>query len=169
MRDETSKNLDSSGGFSVAPPPAGSFIVGPATPAEAGELTALAALCEERPWSSENIASELADRLSFHYLLRTSGEGRLCCFVLARLVIDVLDIYNVGTHPDFRRKGCARFLLNHAIREAKNRGGKMACLEVRATNAAARACYESLGFSIDSVRKEYYDSKVDAILMSRVL
>jgi len=141
----------------------------PATSGEEAELTALAALCEKRPWSRENIASELAGGLAFHFLLRTAGEGRLCCFVLARMVIDVLDIYNVGTHPEFRRRGCARFLLNHALREAKNRGGKTACLEVRANNTAARACYESLGFRIDSVRKKYYDGEEDAILMSRVL
>ena len=148
---------------------AGKFVITPAMGTEVAELFALSALCEKRPWSEKNIASALADRSAFHFLLRRSDDGALCSFVLARFVIDELEINKVGTHPDFRRRGCARLLLRHTLQEAKEHGGKKAFLEVRAGNNAAQACYESIGFHVDSVRKEYYHSKEDAFLMSRVL
>jgi ribosomal-protein-alanine acetyltransferase len=165
MRDETSKELDSSGD----PPLAGPFVVVPASVPGEEELPALAALCEERSWSEKNIASALADKSAFHFLLRRAGDGTLCSFVLARFVIDVLDIDKVGTHPDFRRRGCARILIRHALREAKKRGGKVAFLEVRAGNTAARECYQSVGFQVDSVRKGYYNAGEDAIVMKKIL
>jgi [ribosomal protein S18]-alanine N-acetyltransferase len=168
MRDETSKCIRSSkirdGSFL-----AGKFIITPATGVEAVELFALSTLCEQHPWSEKNVASALADTSAFHFLLRRAVDGALCSFVLARFIIDELEIDKVGTHPDFRRQGCARLLLRHSLHEAKKRGGKRALLEVRAGNNAAQACYGSIGFHVDSVRKGYYHSQEDALLMSIAL
>jgi len=51
-------------------------------------------------------------------------------------------------------------------------GAKRCLLEVRASNAAARGLYRSLGFQVDGVRKNYYPAatgREDALLMSREL
>jgi ribosomal-protein-alanine N-acetyltransferase len=169
MRGETSKNLDSSGGPSAVSTPDGLFVAVRATAAAEAELVALARLCEKRPWSEKNIAAGLTAGAAFNFLLRRTADGSLCSFVLARLTIDELEIDKVGTHPDFRRRGCARFLLGHVVQEAGRRGGKGAFLEVGAGNTAALACYQSLGFRVDSVRKRYYESGEDAVVMSLVL
>ena len=169
MRNATSKNHDSSREACVDPPLAGSFAIVSGTGAGEADLFTLAALCEERLWSKANFVSELAARCAFHFLLRRKSDGALCSFVLAQFVIDELDINKIGTHPDFRRRGCARFLLGHTLQEAKKRGGKRAFLEVRVGNTAAQACYRSIGFHVDSVRRRYYDLKEDALLMSMAL
>jgi ribosomal protein S18 acetylase RimI-like enzyme len=55
-----------------------------------------------------------------------------------------------------------------ALRRAARAGARVALLEVRAGNVAARALYESLGFRACGVRREYYTAPVeDAVLMRR--
>ena len=45
-------------------------------------------------------------------------------------------------------------------------GVRTVCLEVRASNTAARALYEALDFQAVSVRKNYYnDPREDAVIM----
>ena len=42
-------------------------------------------------------------------------------------------------------------------------------LEVRASNSAAIALYEQLGFKRVGIRARYYDSVEDAILMDKII
>jgi ribosomal-protein-alanine N-acetyltransferase len=45
-------------------------------------------------------------------------------------------------------------------------GVKTVCLEVRASNTAAKALYEALDFEPISIRKNYYDDpREDAVIM----
>jgi len=61
------------------------------------------------------------------------------------------EIGNVATHPDYRRRGLARQLVDRAIEHAKEHGAEMCLLEVRAENTPAYNLYRSQGF-------EHYDS-----------
>jgi ribosomal-protein-alanine N-acetyltransferase len=141
----------------------------PATFSDFPVLFNLENLSQPHPWSKENFVSELEDPHSFHFMLRIHNGDCPCSFVLARLIIDELHIHRVGTHPDFRRQGCARHLLNHAMSKARERGLKNALLEVRSGNTAAFHLYQSLDFYIAGVRKGYYGSRENALLMSRTL
>jgi ribosomal protein S18 acetylase RimI-like enzyme len=60
-------------------------------------------------------------------------------------------IGNVATHPDYRRRGLARRLVNRAIEHAQSLGAEMCLLEVRAENTPAYNLYRSQGF-------DHYDS-----------
>lgn len=55
-------------------------------------------------------------------------------------------IGNVAVHPDHRRQGIARMLMETTINEVVACGGRWIGLEVRADNVAARALYEPFGF-----------------------
>lgn len=54
-------------------------------------------------------------------------------------------IANVAVHPDFRRHGIARHLMQAALDWVEARG-RFATLQVEADNDAARALYDALGF-----------------------
>jgi len=54
-------------------------------------------------------------------------------------------IANVAVHPDFRRHGIARHLMQAALEWVRARG-QFATLQVEANNDAARALYDTLGF-----------------------
>jgi hypothetical protein len=59
---------------------------------------------------------------------------------------DLWIIANVVTHPDYRRRGIARGLMEAAIQAARDCGARQIQLQVRADNAGAQRLYERLGF-----------------------
>jgi ribosomal-protein-alanine N-acetyltransferase len=96
-------------------------------------------------------------------------QGRLAGFAVARLLPpDEVEILNVATDPGVRRMGVGSALLQ-ALLELP---GRVLFLEVRASNAAARALYKSGGFAEKGKRRNYYpglgiptDSREDAVVM----
>ena len=94
------------------------------------------------------------------------AQGRLHAFLVARQVIDdEFELLNMAVAPDQRRQGHAKALLTDALQRFPG----MWFLEVRASNAAALALYEALGFHRSGRRREYYRSPVeDAIEMSKL-
>ncbi|MGN1092936.1 MAG: GNAT family N-acetyltransferase, partial [Monoglobaceae bacterium] len=69
-------------------------------------------------------------------------------------------------HPDYRREGIARKMLDTVINICKEKKIERLCLEVKESNISAIKLYESFGFKTDGVRKRYYQNKYDAYLMS---
>ena len=99
----------------------------------------------------------------------TSGR-RLKGYIAARMSADELHINNIGVRPDIQRRGVGRALLGAALDIASARGARLAVLEVRAGNLAARAMYERVGFKMVGERKNYYRQPVeDAKVMTMLL
>ena len=74
----------------------------------------------------------------------------------------------MAVFPEYRRQGVAAKLL--AVFENFARGNKLAflTLEVRPSNTAAIALYESFGFRQAGRRKNYYDlPKEDALILTK--
>ena len=101
---------------------------------------------------------------AFHvlgYFENTILAGYLAYF----MVLDEVDILNLGVHPDFRRNGVGRNLMLFLLCRCRKMNIKRGVLDVKVTNSPARNLYESLGFKKVGVRKKYYpDTKEDAIL-----
>jgi len=89
-------------------------------------------------------------------------EG-LAALVYRRVADGEFEILNLAVAPEARRQGLARALIEEALR----RGGRW-FLEVRESNAAARALYGSVGFREAGERRGYYsDPPEKAIVMVR--
>ncbi len=58
----------------------------------------------------------------------------------------VWTIANVAVHPNYRRRGIGRALMQQAIAHVEQRGGGLVALRVAADNRPALALYEHLGF-----------------------
>ncbi|MEZ5386347.1 MAG: GNAT family acetyltransferase [Prosthecobacter sp.] len=56
-----------------------------------------------------------------------------------------------AVHPDHQRQGFARELMQHAEAMLRAAGCPKINLQVRGTNAAVIALYESMGFAVDNV------------------
>ena len=76
-------------------------------------------------------------------------------FALARAVFEEAELLLIATHPDFRRLGIARKLIDAVISWAKSKGSKMVFLEVREGNPAL-ALYLDVGFIQVGKREGYY-------------
>lgn len=120
--------------------------------------------CFSAPWSRAGLESDLLSTTSHWYGAVDQKTGRLAAFLGAHIVCDEAEIVNVATFPDYRRNGLAKALIRELFR--RHPGLTQVFLEVRDSNAAARALYEKMGFSRYAVRRNYYENPAeDAILM----
>ncbi len=55
-------------------------------------------------------------------------------------------VANVAVHPDYRRQGYARLLMNAVVQDVQNRQGREILLQVERENATAISLYRSIGF-----------------------
>lgn len=91
--------------------------------------------------------------------------GYICILVVA----DEVNINNIAVHPQYRRQGVAKKLMQWALNWAKGREAKKAFLEVRPSNQEALKFYEGLNFNVLGVRKRYYSDGEDALVLAKDL
>lgn len=75
----------------------------------------------------------------------------------------------LGVAPEWRRRGVGRDLMRQIETAFRERGVQLIHLEVRTTNAGARALYEGLGFTVAGRRLAYYTNGDDGFLMIKAL
>ncbi|WP_312633075.1 ribosomal protein S18-alanine N-acetyltransferase [Pseudescherichia sp.] len=118
------------------------------------------------PWSEKTFASNQGER----YLnLGLTVDETLAAFAITQVVLDEATLFNIAVDPVFQRRGLGRALLEHLISELEKRDVLTLWLEVRASNSAAIALYESLGFNEATIRRNYYptaDGREDAVIMA---
>ncbi len=113
-------------------------------------------LCFSEPWSEEALRYMCTSPNTYAVAVVEMPSGRLAAYGGCEFVPPEASIANVATHPDFRRRGCASLLLDKMEEFLISRGVKDIYLEVRESNAPARALYESKGFRAVGIRKNYY-------------
>ena len=125
------------------------------------------------PWSFETFSAALSLR-HLRFLVAEecagAGEPRLVGYVVALVMADEGEIADIAVSPPMRRRGIARVLLERVAVDAMEVGVRSLYLEVRESNGAARALYESLGFAPVGRRRGYYQHpSEDALLLRRDL
>ncbi|MBQ9953286.1 MAG: ribosomal protein S18-alanine N-acetyltransferase [Clostridia bacterium] len=134
------------------------------------EIAAVAALDKElfskESWSEADFEASLTDPSRFFWVA-TEGETLLGFCGLSQS-FEQGDILNIGVCPDARGKGIGSQLLRQAIKTFQEQGGKELFLEVRASNAAAKALYEKFGFRQIGIRKGYYQQPAEDGLVYRL-
>jgi [ribosomal protein S18]-alanine N-acetyltransferase len=114
-----------------------------------------------RPWSAGIWRGELESPYGLYLVIENRGE--ISGHIGVRHVLGELHITTIAVRPEYRRHGHARALIGAAL--AAYPHASHVHLEVRPTNAAALALYESLGFSKTGRRRRYYGDE-DALLMT---
>ena len=109
-----------------------------------------------RPWSAESIAWELRETDVARLYLLEASAGYLIAYCACWVIFDELHINSLAVSPEARRRGHARQLLQAVFADVVAVGVTAATLEMRRSNEAARALYESLGFRGEAVRRHYY-------------
>ena len=79
------------------------------------------------------------------------------------------DILTVGVIPEHRGQGIARALMAHITEWAKSQGSSAMMLEVKTDNLEAISLYESLGYLTINIRRDYFGSGLDALVMRKEL
>ncbi len=102
-------------------------------------------------------------------LMGAREDGVLVGYTLYWCVADEVHLLNIAVRPDRRRHGIAKALMAELFAHGRSRSARKVLLEVRASNAAAIALYERLGFEQFNVRPRYYADDEDAVEMELAL
>jgi len=123
--------------------------------------------CYPHPWSLQQFIQEIENPVAS--LLICEIEDEIVGYICYWLIAGEMQILNVATAPQLRRKGVAAQLLEQAFKRCVSANLFSAWLEVRAANQAAITLYQRYGFKQSGIRKAYYRDGEDAILMVKVL
>jgi ribosomal-protein-alanine N-acetyltransferase len=133
-------------------------------------LTALHAACFTAPWDQP------WTQRSFSEVLQMPGTGaRIAAlgpepvgFGVARVAADEAELLLIGIHPEHRRAGHGRVLLDHVVEALRVAGAARLYLEVAESNRAATAFYRAAGFTPVGRRPKYYEDE-DALVLMKAL
>ncbi len=134
------------------------------TPQNVEGVSQIEKACFSTPWSLESFQKDLTNENAVYFCLE--DDGNVIGYVGMWRSFDEGNINNIAVLPDYRRKGYGRLLLEHLISYGKEQKLSFLTLEVRESNAGARALYQSVGFLEVGRRKKYYERREDAILMT---
>jgi ribosomal-protein-alanine N-acetyltransferase len=135
-----------------------------------GDLLAVAAI-EAASFSDAWPRSAFAELMPRGYArlrVAVAANGEVCGYCVLLLAGGEGEIANIATHPAWRGRGVGRSLLREALAAADEALAEAIFLEVRESNAAARALYAAQGFVQVGRRKQYYQQPTeDALVMRR--
>ena len=116
------------------------------------------------PWSRSAFVDLIGDPRVAFLIADVAGDVR--GYVVAWYVLDEGEIGSLAVHGSARRQGIGARLLDGAIAAVRASDVDSLYLEVRDSNAAARALYASRGFAEVGRRREYYRRpKEDALVL----
>jgi ribosomal-protein-alanine N-acetyltransferase len=119
------------------------------------------------PWSARDFRECVASEVVF---LVATDAGEVAGYVIAQDAADEGEILNLAVAAGRQRRGVGRELVERALAALGDRGVERVFLEVRQSNAAARALYASLGFGEVGRRARYYRRPVeDAIVLKAAI
>lgn len=122
--------------------------------------------CFSEPWSERSVAEELNNPLSLW--LVCVEDDQVLGYVGSQTVLGETDMMNIAVSPECRRKGIGEGLIVSLVEQLKKRESRCLSLEVRASNAAAIALYEKLGFHQVGRRPNYYrNPREDALILRK--
>jgi [ribosomal protein S18]-alanine N-acetyltransferase len=118
-------------------------------------------------WSEAAVLAEV-EGPGRHAVVATE-DGEVVGYAVTTGSADLVDLQRIGVHPERRRQGVARTLLEEALAHAREQGATRMLLEVSAENTAALAFYAAADFVEIDRRRRYYRDGSDAVVMRRSL
>ena len=120
-------------------------------------------LCFSSPWSADSLKLLTNEGIGMGMVCRK--DGKVCAYGGMLIAVDEGQITNIATHPDYRRRGYGKAIVEALIKYAKINGLDSISLEVRESNAAAIELYSSLGFKVEGKRRDFYTKPTEAALI----
>lgn len=132
-----------------------------------GGVASLEERCFAEPWSEESLKLLLGERgVGFAILV----DGEVAAYGGMVTVLDEGQITNIAVAPEYRRRGFGRDIMRALEGYALENGIVFLSLEVRESNAAARALYLSEGWDEAGLRKNFYKLPAEnAVIMTKAL
>ena len=122
------------------------------------------------PWPRESFESFIGRQgVTFIVAEDAARPGAVAGYGVLVQAADEAEVLNLAVSAGSRGKGVGSALLRTLLDAAKREGVRQVYLEVRESNAAARALYGAHGFAEVGRRRAYYQRPVeDALILQRV-
>lgn len=128
------------------------------------QVSTMEAACFSMPWSKKSFEENL-NRSDAVYVVARDGD-KVLGYCGAYVILNEADINQVAVEPLHRKKGVGGKMLAALLEKLRKAGTDAVTLEVRKSNEAAIALYESMGFVTEGIRKNFYEKPVeDALIM----
>lgn len=136
----------------------------PMTEADVPDILRLEHACFVDPWEQLAFEREVHNEVSRSVVARDT-DGRLVGYSIYWAAGPEFHLLNLAVAPWCRRRGIARVLMRRLIHDARREKAEYIALEVRRSNAAAKALYLDFGFVTVGFRPRYYKDSEDAEVM----
>jgi len=121
--------------------------------------------CFSVPWTKDAFLSEIEKNQLAHYIVIEEND-KIIGYGGVWYIMDEGHITNVAIHPEHRKKGLGKILVDGMMDAAKKADINHMTLEVRKSNIPAIKLYERMGFDVAGIRPKYYtDNNEDALIM----
>lgn len=144
-----------------------SWEVRAAVESDLSELAQIEAACFSAPWSPSLLRQAMRDPK--YVLLCAATSERIVGHAIGWSVWDEAQVDRLGVLLSRRKQGIGRALLDALAQRLELAGARSLFLEVRASNRAAIALYQSAGFDAAGLRRAYYEDGEDAVILRRDL
>jgi len=133
------------------------------------EVFTIEAASSQAPWSKNSFAKEIQNPFAHCFVMkRENGSGqRVIGFICFRNVVEESELLDIAVHPDYRKMGIGKKLMQFYINFSRRRGIHTFYLEVNASNRSAIQLYQAFAYQSSGVRKKFYQGKSDALLMRK--
>ncbi len=128
------------------------------------EMVEIEKLCFNSGFAEKTFLRELENKIAYYIVSET--DGKVSGYGGIWNVCGACEIIDIAVHPDFRKTGIGQGILERLIDFCKKEDCSELNLEVRESNIPAQKLYEKLGFIKNGERKNYYEGKETALLMS---
>ena len=140
----------------------------PMTREDCDQVAVIEAASFSVPWSRKAF-TDTVEKENFRYFV-AEEDGEILGYCGFLYVLDEAEIPNVCVKTSARKQGVGKKMMTVLIEEAAKLELEVLYLEVRESNVAARHLYETLGFTINGIRKNFYEQPTEnAVLMSKTL
>lgn len=139
------------------------FLIRAMEPADLSAVSKLEAAVYPQPWSLSLFREELA-ATNRSYLVVTDRQDQLVAYGGLLLVETDAHITTLAVDPVVRRRRLGTRMMLALADRALDVAAQHLTLEVRMSNAGARALYNRFGFAPVGLRKNYYKNE-DALVM----
>ena len=118
-------------------------------------------------WNYNVFKSELENKNSKYIVAKKNNK--IVGFAGILITIDIAHITNIVVKKDLRKEGIGTILLQELIKISKKMKMNELTLEVNELNSAAINLYKKFGFEQVGLRKNYYRTGDNAIIMTKAI
>jgi len=121
------------------------------------------------PWSRNMFVEEMRNPFAYCFVTKREDGSKqpVIGFVCFRNMAEESELLKICVHPVYRQLGVGKKLMTFYIDFSREKGIKTFYLEVHSSNHSAIHLYHLFSYQSSGMRKNFYQGKFDALLMTK--